>query len=112
MRGTLVANNDGIRPRSAGSNRIKEHRVAMVKAYWTIWIMFLAAAALLFAAGLMGGLMLTAFGFIAFGLVFAGMICVLPTTLAHLPAEHSEVAPTLTLDEERKAPAFGVLKSV
>ncbi len=86
----------------------------MVKAYWSIWTLFLASAFVLFALGLFGPVTVVVYGFLAFGLVFAGMICVLPI-MAHVDHEHEieahHVEPLKPVEAPQTAPAFGVLKS-
>ncbi|HKP68620.1 MAG TPA: hypothetical protein VJV05_05010 [Pyrinomonadaceae bacterium] len=65
----------------------------LTKIYAVAWGMTLAAALLIFAAGSMTMLAIVVFGFIAFGLVFMGMIGVLPSTVVHTnhPAEETVV---------------------
>jgi hypothetical protein len=86
----------------------------MIKAYWSIWALFLASALVLLALGLFGPVTLVVYGFLAFGLVFAGMICVLPI-MAHEVHEHDieahHVEPLKPVETPQTAPAFGVLKS-
>lgn len=53
------------------------------KFYGSLWIVFAASAGVLWLANFFTLLTLVVFGFIAFGLVFAGMICVLPGTVSH-----------------------------
>ncbi|MBK9154300.1 MAG: hypothetical protein IPM25_08805 [Chloracidobacterium sp.] len=53
------------------------------KIYWLIWTVLLAVAALFFVAGMMTPLVAVVFGFIAFGMVFMGMMSVLPSTVGH-----------------------------
>ena len=55
--------------------------------YAILWVVFFLAALTCWVAGIMSLLTLVVFGFIAFGMVFAGMMCVLPTQVAH---EHEE----------------------
>jgi len=53
------------------------------KIYWLTWAVLLLAAALFFVAGLMTPFVGVVFGFIAFGMVFMGMMSVLPSTVGH-----------------------------
>jgi hypothetical protein len=53
------------------------------KFYSFLWLAFAVAAGVLFVAGVFTMLTLVVFGFIAFGLVWVGMICVLPGTVGH-----------------------------
>jgi hypothetical protein len=55
----------------------------MLKIYWTLWAIIGLTALLLFAAGSFTPLVLIAFGFISFGMIFMGMISVLPSTVGH-----------------------------
>ena len=53
------------------------------KFYSYLWITFFAAAILVFLAGSFTMLAGVVFGFVAFGLVFTGMMCVLPGQVGH-----------------------------
>ncbi len=55
--------------------------------YSYLWIAYAAAAGFLWIAGMFTMLTLVVFGFVAFGLVFAGMICVLPGVVSHPPTQ-------------------------
>ena len=55
------------------------------RTYWFLWILFAASAGILWLAGMLTMVAAVVFGFIAFGLVFAGMMCVLPGVVAHRP---------------------------
>lgn len=59
------------------------------KLYAIVWMVVLAAAGVFLAAGLMTPVVGVVFGFIAFGLVFMGMMSVLPATVGH-NAPHAE----------------------
>lgn len=71
------------------------------KFYAWLWIVFLAAFAMV---GLMGSLTMFAlvvFGFIAFGMIFTGMMCVLPAAVgphaaANTAAEHGRSLRSVT----------------
>jgi hypothetical protein len=54
----------------------------MVKAYETIWVAILVFAALVFLTGNMTTMVAVVIGFVAFGMIFAGMMMVLPSTVA------------------------------
>lgn len=74
--------------------------------YSYLWIAFAAAAGIFGIAGFFTMLTLVVFGFIAFGLVFAGMICVLPGTVSHphpemKPSAMSGKSPRLAIDEAK-----------
>jgi hypothetical protein len=55
----------------------------MVKIYWATWFVVLAVAALLFVTGNFTPVFGVTFGFVAFGLVFMGMMSVLPAMVSH-----------------------------
>ena len=55
----------------------------MVKIYWTLWAIIAILAVLLFVTGNFTMLTLVAFGFVSFGMIFMGMIAVLPSTVGH-----------------------------
>ena len=48
------------------------------RTYALVWIAFAVVAAILWMGGVMSLFIGVVFGFIAFGLVFTGMMCVLP----------------------------------
>lgn len=58
--------------------------------YSMLWVLFAVAAAFLFMANVFTMVTLVVFGFISFGLVFVGMMCVLPGTVSH-PAAAANV---------------------
>ena len=66
----------------------------MLKFYGMLWLALLLAAALFFAAGAFTLTVGVVFGFIAFGMVFMGMIGVLPILASH-PAP-ANIAPRQT----------------
>lgn len=53
------------------------------KFYSYIWVLFFAAAALFWVLGQFTMLTLVVFGFCTFGLIFLGMLCVLPGMVTH-----------------------------
>ena len=55
----------------------------LVKSYWSICVVFAVSAGILLLGGVFTMFVATVYGFIAFGLIFAGMMCVLPGTVAH-----------------------------
>ena len=59
----------------------------LIRFYNYLWVIFCGAALLLWLVGAFTMLTAVVFGFTAFGLIFMGMICVLPTNV------HREVAP-------------------
>lgn len=54
----------------------------LAKIYWYTWLVIAAAAGLFFLTGNMTLSAVVVFGFIAFGMVFMGMMGVLPATVA------------------------------
>lgn len=54
-----------------------------VKIYTAVWLAVAIAAALFFVTGNMTPVVVVAFGFLAFGLTFMGMMSVLPSTVGH-----------------------------
>lgn len=53
------------------------------RSYGFLWILFFVSAVILWLAGVLGLTAIIAFGFIIFGLVFTGMMCVLPGQVSH-----------------------------
>ena len=86
----------------------------LVKMYWMAWALTAVAALMVLVAGYFTLMMATIFGFIAFGLVFMGMIGVLPSMVSH-PAPPKPVAvpaaPVLRAETPLPTETFGVLKS-
>lgn len=84
-----------------------------VKFYWSTWALFLLIVLLLLATENLSLLTGVAFGFIASGLIFMGMMGVLPIMVAEpaapKPAKAERVA-TQTMPES-PANAFSILKS-
>ena len=55
----------------------------MVRVYESIWAVIALIAAAVAVTGNMTTLVAVAFGFVVFGMIFAGMMMVLPATVAH-----------------------------
>jgi len=53
------------------------------KFYSFLWVLYFVAVAALWLAGVFTLLTTVVFGFIAFGFVFMGMMCVLPGAVSH-----------------------------
>jgi len=85
----------------------------LVKVYWMTWGVVGLAALLLFAAGSFTTMTGVVFGFIAFGMVFMGMMGVLPVMVSHPAPPKEQKAPALALQPMRDTPAkvFGIWKS-
>ena len=85
-----------------------------VKMYWMVWAVNAVIAMMVFLTGYFTLMMATIFGFIGFGLVFMGMIGVLPSMVSH-PAPPKPVvvpaAPILRADPPVANESFGILKS-
>jgi hypothetical protein len=54
-----------------------------------LWMALAVVAGILWMGGVFSLLVGVVFGFIAFGLVFMGMMCVLPGTVSHPVKDHS-----------------------
>jgi hypothetical protein len=85
----------------------------LVKLYWMTWGVVGLAALLLFAAGSFTMVTGVVFGFIAFGMVFMGMMGVLPVMVSHPAPLKEEKAPAVAIQPMRDTPAkaFGIWKS-
>lgn len=55
----------------------------LTKVYLTIWTAFFGVVALVAVTGYLSMMALVIFGFITFGLIFLGMMCVLPHAVSH-----------------------------
>jgi hypothetical protein len=56
------------------------------RTYGFLWIIVIAAAGIMWLAGVLTLVAVVVFGFIAFGMTFVGMMCVLPGVYSHPPA--------------------------
>lgn len=82
----------------------------LVKIYGMLWVFGIVVAALFFLTGNLTPVAALVFGFITFGMVFMGMIGVLPSTVGHnapVKVEKTEAIPAQE-KEERIAPAAAV----
>ena len=61
------------------------------KFYGFLWVLFAVSAGILWLAGVFTMLTAVVFGFIAFGLVFVGMMCVLPGHVSHPVAQRKKI---------------------
>ena len=59
----------------------------MVKLYGLLWLAIATVALILFLGGVMTQPVVVVFGFISFGMVFMGIIGVLPSMVSHHPTE-------------------------
>ena len=53
------------------------------KFYSFLWVLYFVSAGIMWLAGVLTMLAIVVFGFIAFGMVFMGMMCVLPAAVSH-----------------------------
>ena len=72
------------------------------KFYGSLWIAFAVVAGIMGVGGVLTMLTAVIFGFIAFGLVFAGMICVLPGTVSHPPVKTAAPEPQPNIDLRKR----------
>ena len=74
------------------------------KTYGFLWTLVIVAAGIIWLAGVFTLITAVVFGFIAFGMTFMGMMCVLPGVVAHpgLPRVEKPTASTNRLQTERK----------
>jgi hypothetical protein len=70
----------------------------LAKIYLYTWLFFIAVFLLMFLNGGLSLVAWTVFGFIAFGLVFMGMIGVLPVLASHPPTENMRPAKAKKVD--------------
>jgi hypothetical protein len=77
----------------------------LAKAYLYSWFVIGATFVLVFVSGNMTALALVIFGFIAFGMVFAGMMNVLPGTIADA---HHAAKPEPVPTEPSRGPVVSV----
>lgn len=84
----------------------------LTKIYFALWGVLAVAAAVIFLTGNMTMLTLVVFGFISFGLVFMGMMGVLPIIVTHPEKEKTEIpakAPRIPVVKERVVRVGGAL---
>jgi hypothetical protein len=74
----------------------------LTKVYLYTWLVLTAAFLLLYLAGSMTMNTIVIFGFIAFGMIFIGMIAVLPFMASH-PTEKTAPEPSRVLPKPVKA---------
>lgn len=81
----------------------------IVKIYGMIWAFIATAAAVIFLTGNFTQLTAVVFGFISFGMIFMGMMGVLPSTFAHsAPAKKQRHNPPVKERAEESFPATTV----
>lgn len=68
-----------------------ERRFNMLTRFYSfVWMVYVVSAGVLWLGNVFTLFTAVVFGFIAFGLIFAGMMCVLPTLVAHPPVRLSK----------------------
>lgn len=78
----------------------------MVRAYWTIWTMIAVLASVVLVSGNMTMLIGVGFGFVVFGMIFSGMMMILPATVAR--RNHPDVPNVKTAKNENYFPTGAV----
>ena len=63
------------------------------KFYSFLWIVFAVSAGIIWLAGVFTLTTVVVYGFISFGLVFAGMMCVLPGVVSHPTVAKTKTKP-------------------
>jgi hypothetical protein len=61
------------------------------KFYSFLWVLYFVAAGIMWLAGVLTMMAIVVFGFIAFGMVFMGMMCVLPGAVSHPTPKKSKM---------------------
>lgn len=79
----------------------------LAKMYWAVWALFALTIGAIYLVGAFDLTVAVVGGFISFGLVFAGMMCVLPHVVSHPSESHEEKSSQITL----KAPQRSVRAS-
>lgn len=62
------------------------------KFYNFLWVLYFVSAVVMWLSGVLTMLAIVVFGFVAFGLVFIGMMCVLPGAVSHPTPEKARMA--------------------
>lgn len=83
--------------------------------YFSLWFVLAFTSLAMWVLGTVTMLGLVVLGFLAFGLTFVGMMCVLPSTVAHsheewIEAEH-EHAKEVKATQKARMPGLATLKS-
>lgn len=78
----------------------------MVKFYWTLWAVIAFIALLFLATGNFTMMTLIGFGFVSFGMIFMGMIAVLPSMAHHTPLPKEPKVKAVEIKEEREDRIF------
>jgi hypothetical protein len=82
----------------------------IVRIYWSLWILTALSSVVLFLVGGFSMVAAVVYGTIAFGLIFMGMIGVLPNLATH-PTEAPAASPKPEAEPVMRTERIGVLKS-
>jgi hypothetical protein len=96
----------GIRGHSAAATfKPVEEDFMLTRIYAGLWIVVAFMAGLIYLSGNVSMLVAVVFGFICFGLVFMGMMSVLPSTVTHSrPVRHSVTQKTKIVSRQNRFP--------
>lgn len=83
----------------------------MLKIYGILWVILGFAAAVAFLTGNFSDIAIVGFGFVVFGMIFMGMISVLPMTIAHPSPELKKVEPVETKSRTKAISHSGQLST-
>ena len=75
--------------------------------YWFLWVVYFVSVGVLWLGGAFTLTTLIVYGFLAFGLTFTGMMCVLPNVVSHPPLKKAKTprpAPVTRAAEPVSAP--------
>ncbi len=61
------------------------------KFYSFLWVLYFVGAGVMWLGGVLTMLAVVVFGFVAFGLVFMGMMCVLPGAVSHPTTQEAKM---------------------
>lgn len=82
----------------------------LVKIYGMLWVIGIIVAALFFLTGNLTPVVAVVFGFITFGMVFMGMMNVLPSTVGHnAPAPEVKAEAIPVKEQEENVVPVGVV---
>jgi hypothetical protein len=82
----------------------------IVRIYWSLWVLTALSAIVLFLVGGLSMVAAVVYGTVAFGLIFMGMIGVLPNLATH-PTEARIASPKPVAEPIVNAERIGILRS-
>lgn len=85
-----------------GAAAPKMEALMLLNLYKALWIIAAVATMLFVVTGNLGAMALVVLGFLLFGLVFMGMISILPTMVSHAHEEAAAVIPQASFAENAK----------